>query len=127
MNNAIFGKTLENIRTRVNVELVQNKKRALKVIASPSFHAFKMFDNDLVAVHKTITSLKLNRPVYVGFSILDLSKELMYAFHYQHIRTEYGDRAKLLFTGNMETELNCFSQIPTLFATKLLRLMSTLT
>ena len=98
MNNSVFGKTMENLRKRVNVKLVNNKTKLSKLIASPSFDYFRIFSEDLAAVNMKKTKLYLNRPIYVGFSILDLSKVLMYQFHYKYMKPKYGCNAKLLFT-----------------------------
>ena len=67
-------------------------------MSKPTFISSKIFNKNLVAVHKIKETLKLNRPAYVGMCILDLSKTLMYDFHYNYIKKEYGSRAKLLFT-----------------------------
>jgi hypothetical protein len=78
MNNAVFGKTMENLRKRVNIKLVQTEKKFKKLISSPAFYSFQIFNPDLTAVHMHKTKLKLDRPIYVGFSVLDMSKILMY-------------------------------------------------
>ena len=98
MNNSVFGKTMENIRKRVDVRLVTDEKKFLKLTSKPTFVSSKIFNEDLVAVHKIKETLTLNRPAYVGMCILDLSKTLMYDFHYNYIKNKYGDKAKLLFT-----------------------------
>ena len=98
MNNSVFGKTMENIRKRVDVRLVTDEKKLLKMASKPTYVSSKIFNKDLVAVHKIKETLTLNRPAYVGMCILDLSKTLMYDFHYNYIKKKYGDKAKLLFT-----------------------------
>ena len=98
MNNSIFGKTMENLRKRVDVRLVTEVNQFIKLTSKPTFVSSKIFNKNLVAVHKIKETLKLNRPAYVGMCILDLSKTLMYDFHYNYIKKEYGSRAKLLFT-----------------------------
>ena len=98
MNNSVFGKTMENIRKRVDVRLVTNEKKLLKMASKPTYVSSKIFNENLVAVHKIKESLTLNRPAYVGMCILDLSKTLMYDFHYNYIKEKYGDKARLLFT-----------------------------
>ena len=105
MNNSVFGKTMENLRKRVNVKFVNSKTKLSKLIASPSFDYFRIFSEDLVAVNMKKTKLYLNRPIYVGFSILDLSKVLMYQFHYEYMKQKYGCDAKLLFT---DTDSLCY-------------------
>ena len=98
MNNSVFGKTMGNIRNRVDIKLVNNKKRAEKLSAKPNFDHCNIFSEDLVAIHMKKTELKFDKPVYLGMCILDLSKTLMYDCHYYYIKREYGDKAKLLFT-----------------------------
>ena len=98
MNNSVYGKTMENIRKRIDVRLVTNEKKLLKWTSRPTYVSCKIFNEDLVAVHKIKETLTLNRPAYVGMCVLDLSKTLMYDFHYNYIGDKYGDKAKLLFT-----------------------------
>ena len=98
MNNSVFGKTMENLRKRQDIKLVTDEENLLRWASKPSFKRCKIFNEDLVAVHKTKATLKLNRPAYVGMCILDLSKTLMYDFHYNYIKSKYGDKARLLFT-----------------------------
>ena len=98
MNNSVFGKTIENIRKRQNIELVDNKKKAIKLSNRPNFDRCTIFNQHLVAVHMKKTEIYFNKPVYVGQAILDLSKTLMYDFHYNYIKDLYDSRAQLLFT-----------------------------
>ena len=98
MNNAVFGKTMENIRNCVNVKLVNSVEKARKLISKPNFRNRKIFSENLISVHMKKTSLLMNKPVYLGMCILDLSKTVMYEFHYNYIKPKYGDKAKLLFT-----------------------------
>ena len=73
-------------------------KVAQKLTATPNYDRCTIFDENLIAVHMKQTKLYFNKPVYLGMSILDLSKSLMYDFHYNYIKTKYGDKAKLLVT-----------------------------
>ena len=98
MNNSVFGKTMENIRKRVDVRLVTDENKLLKLASKPTYVSSKIFNENLVAVHKIKETLTLNRPAYLGMCILDLSKTLMYDFHYNYIKDKYGDKARLLFT-----------------------------
>ena len=98
MNNSVFGKTMENIRKRVDVRLITDEKKLLKMASKPTYVSSKIFNENLVAVHKIKETLTLNRPAYVGMCILDLSKTLMYDFHYNYIKEKYGNKARLLFT-----------------------------
>ena len=98
MNNSVFGKTMENIRNRVNIKLVNTGEQFKKLTAKPNYESRKIFNENLVSVHMKKTSLTMNKPVYLGMSILDLSKIKMFDFHYQYIKPKYGNQAKLLFT-----------------------------
>ena len=99
MNNSVFGKTMENIRNRVNVKLVNTEEELKKLVAKPNLKSPpKIFSENLVSVHLKKTSLTMNKPVYLGMCILDLSKTIMYDFHYNYIKPKYEEKAKLLFT-----------------------------
>ena len=89
MNNSVFGKTMENLHKRVDVRLVTNEKKLDKLTAKPTYVSSKIFNENLMAVHKVKETLTLNRPAYVGMCILDLSKMLMYDFHYNYILDTY--------------------------------------
>ena len=97
MNNSVFGKTMENLRKRSNIKLETDPEHLLKLTRQPTYVSSKIFDENLVGVQMKKVQLVLDKPSYVGFSILDLSKTLMYDFHYNYIRKKYPD-AKLLFT-----------------------------
>ena len=96
MVNSIFGKAMENLQKRINIKLINNAKDNVKCINKPSFVSQKIFSKNFVAVHEIKPVLILNKPIYVGFSILDLSKYFMYEFHYKYIKSKFD--AKLLFT-----------------------------
>ena len=98
MNNSVFGKTMENLRKRVDVRLVTNEKKLDKLTSKPAYVSSKIFNENLMAVHKVKETLTLNRPAYVGMCILDLSKMLMYDFHHNYIKKKDNNRARLLFT-----------------------------
>ena len=97
MNNSVFGKTMENLPERVDVRLVTDEKKD-KLTAKPTYVSSKIFNENLMAVHKVKETLTLNRPAYVGMCILDLSITLMHDFHYNCIKKKYDNRARLLFT-----------------------------
>ena len=105
MNNSFFGKTMENKRKRVNVKLINDRELLIKYLSKPTFINCKIFNEQLVAVHCIRETIKLDKPIYVGFCILDISKTLMYDFHYNHIKRNYGCKAKLLFT---DTDSLCY-------------------
>ena len=98
MNNSVFGKTIENIRKRQSVEIMDDRKKALKLSSKPNFDRVTIFDEHLVVVHMKKTEVYFNKPIYVGQAILDLSKTLMFDFHYNFIIKKYGNKAELLFT-----------------------------
>ena len=96
MNNSVFDKTMEKLRKRISAKLVSNFKDSVRCVSKPSFILQKIFSKNFVAIHQIKQVLILNKPIYVGFSILDLSKLLMYQFHYGYI--QYRFNARLLFT-----------------------------
>lgn len=104
MNNAVFGKTMENVDKRIDVKLLthwKTEKRKLGAeayIAKPHFKNCSVFSETLVAVQMAKTQVTYNKPIYVGFSILDVSKTRIYDFYYGHIKKKYGDNALLLYT-----------------------------
>jgi hypothetical protein len=85
MNNAFYGKTVENIRKRKNIEVVSVEKRAQNLYNKPTFIREKIFSNNLTAIHHRKTSITFNKPIYIGMCVLDLSKLLMYEFYYDTI------------------------------------------
>ena len=98
INNSVFGKTMENIRNRVNIKLVNFK--AEKLSDKPNFKHCNIFSENLVAIHTKKTELKFDKPIYLGMSISDISKTLRYNFHYNYI------------SGNMKIKLNFYLPIP---------------
>ena len=98
MNNSVFGKTIENLRKRQSIKIVDKRKIALNLSKKPNFESATIFDKNLIAVHMQKTKIYFNKPVYVGQAILDLSKTLMFDFHYNYIKPKYGSKAELLFT-----------------------------
>ena len=96
MINSVYGKTMENLRKRINVRLVSNKKDFLKYISKPTYVTHKLFDKDYAAIHEIKPVLMLNKPIYVGFTVLELSKWMMYDFHYNFIKKNFN--VELLFT-----------------------------
>ena len=100
MNNSVFGKTIENLRKRVDVNFVRKNEdnKLRRLIASPSFARANIFDDDLAGIQMHKSHLLLNRPVYIGLRVFDLSKHLMYNFYYNEMKTQYGERCQLLYT-----------------------------
>ena len=98
MNNSVFGKTIESIRKRQNIILVDRCKKARRLVNKPNFERATIFDKNLIAIHMKKTQIYFNKPVCIGQVILDLSKTLMFDFHYNYIKKKYGTKVELVFT-----------------------------
>ena len=96
MINSVYGKTMENLRKRINVRLVNKRKDFLKYTSRPTHITHKTFCKNHAAIHEIKPVLTLNKPIYVGFTVLELYKWLMYDFHYNFIKNHID--AELLFT-----------------------------
>ena len=97
MINSAYGKTMGNLRERINVRLVDNAKDYKKHVSKPSFVSQKLLNKDLVAIQEINPVLAIDKPIYAGFRVLDLSKFKMYDFHDNYTK-KYDINAKLLFT-----------------------------
>ena len=98
MNNAVFGKTMENVRKHRDIKLVTTDKRRNQLVSEPNYHTTKYFSENLMAIEmKKKTKVKMNKLIYLGMSILDISKTLMYEFWYDYIKPKYQDKAKLCY------------------------------
>ena len=102
MNNSVFGKTMENLRKRVDIKLVKTNGdenvKLRKFISKPNFNRHVKFSDELSAIHVNKTKLTLNKPIYIGFSVLDLSKHLMYDWYYNKLKKKYGENCTMLYT-----------------------------
>ena len=96
MISSVYGKTMEHLQKGIDVRLVNNKKDFLKYTSRPTHITHKIFDKNYAAIHEIKPVLILNKPIYVGFTVLDLSKWKMYDFHYNFIKKNFD--AELLFT-----------------------------
>ncbi|PFX22887.1 hypothetical protein AWC38_SpisGene12595 [Stylophora pistillata] len=105
MNNAVYGKTMENIRKRVDVRLTNSEHTIKRLANKVNFKHCTIFSENLCAIEMRKTKITFDKPLYLGMCILDLSKILMYDFHYNYIKAKYGDRAKLLMT---DTDSLCY-------------------
>jgi len=112
--NAIFGKTIEQVRHRRNIRLIADASKAMKAVAKPTFRQSEIVNSDLVMVRAARTKVKLNKPIAVGFAILEISKHIMYSFYYDHLKDRYRDRCSLLFTDT--DSLCCEIQTADLYA-----------
>ena len=82
MNNAVFGKTMENVRKHRDIKLVTNNKKRCKLVSKPNYHITKWFSERFLATEMRKTKVKMNKTIYLGFSILEVSKTIMYTFWY---------------------------------------------
>ena len=98
MNNSVFGKTMENVRNDRDIKLMTSEKRRKLLVSEPNYHSCKKFSDHLMAIEMRKTRVKINKSLYLGMSILDISKILMYEFWYNYIIPKYGDKAKLCCT-----------------------------
>jgi hypothetical protein len=98
MNNSVFGKTMENVEKRRTVKLVTDEEKLLKLASKPHFKSVSIYNEGLCAVEMAKEKINQDKPMIVGMCILELSKTLMYNFHYNVIKKKYGDKAKLCFT-----------------------------
>ena len=97
MNNAVFGKTMENIRKHNNIKLVTMDKKRSKLVSEPNYHTINYISEDLSIIEMNKTRVKMNKPIYLGLSILDISKILMHEFWYDYIKRKYGNDLKLCY------------------------------
>ena len=97
VNNAVFGKPMENVRKHRDIKLVKTDKRRNQLVSEPNYHAIKRFSENLVAIEMRKTKVKMNKPIYVGMAILDISKTLMFEFWYEYMKPKYGANMKLCY------------------------------
>ena len=97
MNNAVFRKTMETVRKHRDIKLVTTDKRRNQLVPEPNYHTTKWFSEKLLATEMKKIKVKMNKPVYLGLSILEISKILMYEFWYDYMKSKYGDNVKLCY------------------------------
>ena len=98
MINSVFGKTMENLRKHRHIKLVTTDEKRSKLVSEPNDHTTKRFSENLLEIKMKKTKVKMNKPVYIGMSVLDISKTLMYKLWYDCMKPKYEDRAKLCYT-----------------------------
>ena len=98
MNNSVFGKTMENVRNHRNIKLVTTNKKRNILVSEPNYHATKHISDNLLIIEMKKTMVKMNKPIYLVMSMLDISKTFLHEFWYDYIKPKYGDRAKLCYT-----------------------------
>ena len=100
MNNAVFGKTMKNVRKHGDIEFVTTERRRTYLAPQPNYHTAKFCRENLLAIEmkkKTPPQMLMNKPVYLGLSISDLSKTVIYEFWYNYVKPKYGEKAKLCY------------------------------
>ena len=97
MNNSVFGKTRENIRKHRDIELVTTDKKRSKLVSEPNYHTINLISENLSIIEMKKTKVKMNKPIYLGLSILVISKILMYEFWYDYMKPKYNDNVKLCY------------------------------
>ena len=97
MNNAVFRKTMENVRKHRDIKLVKSDKKRNKLVPEPNFHTMKLIVNNLEIIEMKKVKVKMNKPIYLGLSILDISKITMYEFWYDYVKIKYQDKARLCY------------------------------
>ena len=97
MNNAVFGKTMENVRKHRDIKLVTTDKKRSKLVSEPNYHTMNYISEDLSIIEMKRTKVKMNKPIYLGLSILEISKLLMHEFCYDYMKPKYGDNVKLSY------------------------------
>ena len=109
MNNAVYGKTIENVRNHRDIKLVATNARRKQLVSQPNYHTCKRFSENLIAIELRKTKLYMNKPVYIGQAVLDISKTLMYTFFYNYLKPKYEDTVKLCY---MDTD-SCIFYVET--------------
>ena len=97
MNNAIFGKIMEHVRKHRDIELVTTDKRRIQLVSEPNNHTIKYFSENLMAIEMKKTKVKMSKPIYLGISIIHISKTIMYELRYDYIKPKYRDKIKLCY------------------------------
>ena len=95
MNNSVFG--MENIRKHKDIKLVTTNKKRSKLVSEPNYHTINLISEDLSIIEMKKTNVKMNKPIYLGLSILEISKILMYKFWYDYMKPKYGNDVKLCY------------------------------
>ena len=109
VNNSAFGKTMKNLRKHRDIKLVTTDVKRNKLVSEPNYHAKKHFSETLLVTETKKTKVYINKPIYLGMSILDISKTLMYEFSYDYIKPKYKEKAKLCYMDTDSFIINIFT------------------
>ena len=97
MNNAVFGKAMENVRKNRDIKLVTTERRRNYLVIEPNYYTTKFFTKNLLAIKMKKTQITINKLVYLGLSILDLNKTVVYDFWYDYVKPKYAEKTKLWY------------------------------
>ena len=106
INNAAFGKTMENVRKHRDIKLVRTDKKRNKLVSEANYQKMKLIDDNLAIIKMRKVKVKMNKPIYLGLSILELSKITMYGFSYDYVKVKYEDRVRLCYMDTDSFVLN---------------------
>ena len=106
MSNAVFGKTMENVRKHRDIKLVKTDHKRNKLVSEPNYHTMKLISGNLSIVEMKKVKVKMNKPIYLGLSILEIRKIIMYEFWYDYMKRKYGDMVKLCYTDTDRLVMN---------------------
>ena len=106
MNNSVFEKTMKNVRKQKKIKLVTTDKRRSQLVSEPNYDTTKHFSENLLVIEMKNVKIKMNKPVYLGLSILGISKTLMYEFWYDYIKPKYRNNAKLCYMDTVSLIIN---------------------
>ena len=98
MNNSVFGKTMENVRKHRDIKLVKTDCKRNKLVSEPNYHTMKLIEENLSIIEMKKVKVKMNKQIYLGLSILEISKIIIYKFWYNYMKRKYGDMVKLCYT-----------------------------
>ena len=106
MNNAVFSKTMKNVRKHQDIKLVKTDCKRNKLASKPNYHTMKLIEENLSIIEMKKVKVKMNKSVYLGLSILEISKIIMYEFWYDYMKRKYGDMVKLCYTDTDSLVMN---------------------
>ena len=106
MNNAVFGKAMENVRKHRDIKLVKTDCIRNKLVSEPNYHTMKLIEENSSIIEMKKMKVKMNKPIYLGLSILEISKTTMYEFWYDYMKRKYGDMVKLCYTDTNSLVMN---------------------
>ena len=97
MNNSVFGKAIKNLRNHRDIKSVTSDKRRSILASEPNYYSSKCISKDLMIMEMKKVEVKMNKPIYLGQAILDISKTLIYEFWYDYIKPKYEEKARLCY------------------------------